>query len=202
MGSKGEFDLSPAEHPVSAAPPSEAPAIALRLAQARDIPAIAALIGTSVRALQAQHYSGAQMDAALGPIFGVDRELIRDGTYFVAEHNGEILGCGGWSRRQSLFGSDAGRTADQSALLDPMHDPARIRAFFVHPQWARQGVGRLILRACELAMAQAQFKSAEIVATLTGEPLYAAASYTAVQRYDIPLEGGLGLAVVRMVKTL
>ncbi len=178
------------------------PPIALRLAQAHDIPAIAALIGISVRTLQARHYSSAQMDAALGPVFGVDRELIRDGTYFVAEHNGEILGCGGWSRRQSLFGSDAGRTAAQSALLDPAHDPARIRAFFVHPQWARRGIGRLILNACEVAIAQAQFRSAELVATLTGEPLYAAASYVAVQRYDIPLEGGLGLPVVRMVKTL
>ena len=202
MPSKGEFDLSSAEHLGPAAPPRETPAIALRLAQARDIPAIAALIGISVRALQAQHYSGAQMDAALGPIFGVDRELIRDGTYFVAEDCGEIVGCGGWSRRQSLYGSDAGRTAEQSSLLDPMRDPARIRAFFVHPRWARRGIGRLILRACELAMAQARFKSAELVATLTGEPLYAAASYTVVQRYDIPLEGGLGLAVVRMVKTL
>ena len=203
MGSTGEFqpDL-PAERHALAAPPIEPTEFALRLAQARDVPAIALLIGISVRALQARHYSSAQMDAALGPVFGIDRELIRDGTYFVAEHNGELIGCGGWSRRQSLFGSDAGRTAEQSALLDPAHDPARIRAFFVHPRWARRGIGRLILDACERAMAQAQFRSAELVATLTGEPLYAAASYTVVKRYDIPLEGGLGLAVARMVKTL
>ena len=203
MGSTGKLEPdAPAEHHDLAAPPNKPPAIALRLAQARDIPAIAALIGISVRTLQAQHYSSAQMDAALGPVFGIDRELIRDGTYFVAEHNGALLGCGGWSRRQSLFGSDAGRTAAQSTLLDPAHDPARIRAFFVHPQWARRGIGRLILSACELAMAQARFRSAELVATLTGEPLYAAASYTVVQRYDIPLEGGLGLPVVRMAKAL
>ena len=120
----------------------------LRVARERDIPAIAALIPLSVRALQAADYSTAQMDAALGPVFGVDRELIRDGTYFVVEHLGELVGCGGWSRRRSLFGGDAGRAAGESALLDSAHDSARIRAFFVHPDWARRGIGRQIMHAC------------------------------------------------------
>jgi GNAT superfamily N-acetyltransferase len=174
----------------------------LRAAQERDIPALEALIPLSVRALQAAHYSTAQMDAAIGPVFGVDRELIRDGTYFVVEAAGTIIGCGGWSRRQTLFGGDAGRGAPPSALLDPARDSARIRAFFVHPDHARQGIGRHIMVACEEAISKAQFRSVELVATLAGEPLYAAFAYTAVERYGIPLRGGLALPAVRMVKTL
>ena len=142
------------------------------------------------------------MDAALGSVFGVDRELIRDGTYFVVENAGALIGCGGWSRRRSLFGGDAGRAAGESALLDPARDPARIRAFFVHPEWARRGIGRQILSACEQAIAQARFRSIELVATLAGEPLYAAFSFTAVERYDIALPDGLELPVVRMIKVL
>ena len=172
-----------------------------RIATRDDLAALAPLVEAAIDELQKGFLDDAQIEASHA-IMGVDTELIDDQTYFIVECDGQIAGCGGWSRRQSLFGSDAGRTAEQSTLLDPAHDPARIRAFFVHPQWARRGIGRLILGACEQAMAQARFTSAELVATLTGEPLYAAASYTVVQRYDIPLEGGLGLAVARMVKTL
>jgi len=175
---------------------------ALRLAGEKDIPALAALIPLSVRTLQAAHYSPAQMDAALGPVFGVDRELIRDGTYFVVENEGALVGCGGWSRRRSLFGGDAGRAAGESQLLDPAHDPARIRAFFVHPDRARRGIGSQIMNACERAVAQARYRSIELVATLAGEPLYVAFSFTAVERYDIALPDGLKLPVVRMVKVL
>jgi len=175
---------------------------ALRQAREQDISALAALIPLSVRSLQAAHYSPAQMDAALGPVFGVDRELIRDGTYFVVERGGALAGCGGWSRRRSLFGGDAGRDASEAELLDPARDPARIRAFFVHPDWARRGIGRQIMNACEQAIAQARFRSIELVATLAGEPLYAAFSFTAVERYDIALPDGLKLPVVRMVKVL
>ena len=174
----------------------------LRIARERDVPALAALIPLSVRALQAADYSTAQMDAALGPVFGVDRELIRDGTYFVVEHLGELVGCGGWSRRRSLFGGDAGRAAGESELLDPAHDSARIRAFFVHPDWARRGIGRQIMHACERAIAHAHYRSIELVATLAGEPLYAAFSFTAVERYDIALAHDLRLPVVRMAKIL
>jgi GNAT superfamily N-acetyltransferase len=174
----------------------------LRIARERDIPAVAALIPLSVRALQAADYSTEQMDAALGPVFGVDRELIRDGTYYVVERAGELVGCGGWSSRRSLFGGDAGRAAGERALLDPAHDSARIRAFYVHPDWARRGIGRRIMNACERAIVQARFRSIELVATLAGEPLYAAFSFTAVERYEIPLAIDLRLPVVRMVKTL
>ena len=176
--------------------------LALRVARERDIPALAALIPLSVRALQAAHYTSAQMDAAIGPVFGVDRELLRDGTYFVVEDGVALVGGGGWSKRRSLYGSDAGRAASESSLLDPARDPARIRAFFVHPDWARRGIGTRIMTACEQAIARAGFTSVELVATLAGEPLYAAFDYAAAERYDIPLAGGLALPVVRMVKTL
>src|SRR5436190_1447558 len=112
-----------------------------RLAQEKDIPELEALIPLSVRALQASHYSSAQMEAALGPVFGVDRQLIRDGTYFVAEQDGTVVGCGGWSRRRSLYGGDRGRESEDE-LLDPQQAAARVRAFFVHPAWARRGIGR------------------------------------------------------------
>jgi GNAT superfamily N-acetyltransferase len=174
----------------------------LRIAQESDIPALAALIPTSVRALQAAYYSPAQMDAALGTVFAVDRQLIHDGTYFVVEDGDVIAGCGGWSRRRSLFGGDAGRTGADSDALDPAHDAARIRAFFVHPDWARRGIGRQIMRACESAIGGARFRSIELVATLAGEPLYAAFDYRPVERYNIPLAGGLLLPAVRMVKEL
>jgi GNAT superfamily N-acetyltransferase len=174
----------------------------LRLARETDIPALEQLIPLSVRTLQAAYYSAAQMEAALGPVFGVDRQLIRDETYFVAENCGQIAGCGGWSKRKSLFGSDGGRDESQNPLLDPAGDPARIRAFFVHPDHARRGIGRAILRACETGILQAGFRRIELVATLAGEPLYARHDYRAVERFDIPLAHGLGLPVVRMSKVL
>jgi GNAT superfamily N-acetyltransferase len=166
-----------------------------------DVPALEELIPLSVRALQAEHYSPAQMEAALGPIFGVDRQLIADGTYYVVEEAERIVGCGGWSRRKAVFGGDRARTgADE--LIDPSRDAARIRAFFVHPDFARCGIGRAILAACESAIIAANFSNAELVATLAGEPLYAAFAYGAVERYEVPMSGGLKLPVVRMKRRL
>ncbi|MDB6123521.1 MAG: GCN5-related N-acetyltransferase [Pedosphaera sp.] len=173
----------------------------LRLATESDIPALEELIPLSVRALQAPHYSPAQMEAALGPVFGIDRQLIADGTYFVVEQQGQLIGCGGWSKRKSLFGSDASHDHDDSQL-DPKHDSARIRAFFVHPLWARRGIGSTILVACETAILSASFQSAELVATLAGEPLYASFNYIVVERYEIQLPNGLSLPGVRMTKSL
>src|ERR1700690_1792365 len=109
-------------------------ALSIRLASAGDIPTLEVLIPLSVRGLQAPFYSPAQMEAALGPVFGVDRQLIGDGTYFVVEDAGQIVGCGGWSRRLAVFGGDRAH-AGADATLDPARDPARIRAFFVHPGW-------------------------------------------------------------------
>jgi GNAT superfamily N-acetyltransferase len=173
----------------------------LRLACNGDIPALEALIELSVRELQAADYSTGQMDGALGSVFGVDRQLIRDQTYFLAEKNGALLACGGWSKRASLFGSDAARTAED-ALLDPLRDAARIRAFFVHPEHARRGLGRAILVACEDAIRAASFRSIELVATLPGVPFYRALDYQTDEHYEVPLANGLSLPVVRMSKNL
>ena len=172
-----------------------------RLATEDDIPKLEMLIPVSVRTLQAPHYSPAQMEAALGPVFGVDRQLIRDGTYFVVERDAQILGCGGWSKRRSQYGGDSSR-AEPDPELAPGRDAARVRAFFVHPAWARRGIGRSIMAECERAILAAGFRTIEIVATLAGEPLYASFNYAVVERYEIPMQGGLSLAVVRMAKSL
>lgn len=173
----------------------------LRPATPGDAEALEALIPLSVRALQAPYYTPTQMEAAFGPVFGVDRQLIADGTYFVAECGGVLVGCGGWSWRAAEFGGDRWRSGPAPAL-DPATDPALVRAFFVHPEWSRRGIGRAILAACEAAVRGAGFLRTTMVATLAGEPLYAACGYTAVERYEVPLPGGLGLPMVRMAKQL
>lgn len=173
----------------------------LRLARESDLEALEALIELSVRVLLSRHYSAAQLDAALGPVFGVDLQLIRDGTYFAVEHDGAIVACGGWSKRRAVYGGDRDR-AGEDAELDPAHDAARVRAFFVHPSWERRGLGRALLGASETAIRAAGFARIELVATLAGEPLYAAHGYSVAERYDAPLPGGLTLPVVRMTKTL
>ena len=172
----------------------------IRLARLDDVPALDELIPLSVRGLQAAHYSREQMDGAIGSVFGVDLQLIHDGTYFVAEENGRIVGCGGWSRRQSKCGSSAGR-AEPDPEIDPAVDSPRIRAFFVHPDFARRGIGRAILSACEEALVLAGFKRAEIAATLTGEALYRAFGYETFEHFDVPLSNGLPLPCVRMRKS-
>jgi GNAT superfamily N-acetyltransferase len=171
------------------------------LADEQDISVLERLIPLSVRSLHAAHYTPAQMEAALGPVFGVDRQLIADGTYFVAAQGNHIVGCGGWSRRKAMFGGDGNR-AGEDTLLNPAHDPARIRAFFVHPAWARRGIGRNILARSEAAILAAGFRAAELVATLAGEPLYAASGYKVIERYEVPLSGGHMLPAVRMAKRL
>jgi len=173
----------------------------LRLARAKDVPALETLIPISVRALQAPYYSPAQMNAALGPVFGVDNQLIADGTYFVVENAGRIVAGGGWSKRKAIFGGDRSRIGEDE-LIDPAREAARIRAFFVHPDFARRGIGRALLMACEQAILAHGFNRAELVATLAGEPLYAAFSYQEVERYEVPLPDGLTLPVVRMGKNL
>jgi N-acetylglutamate synthase-like GNAT family acetyltransferase len=173
----------------------------LRVAQAEDVPVLEKLIPISVRALQVGYYSTEQMEAAIGPIFGVDHQLIADGTYFVVENSGEVIGCGGWSKRLSRSGSGAaGQGANTE--LDPHHDAARVRAFFVHPDWARRGVGRTIMEACESAIRRAGFQRVEILATLAGEPLYASFGYAVAKRHDMDLSNGLGLPVVSMTKNI
>lgn len=176
----------------------------LRLATSEDVAALHELIDTSVRVLQRADYSAEQLEAALGTAYGVDTQLIADGTYYVVEAAvgaGErvIVACGGWSMRKTLYGSDHGPYRD-SGLLDPAHDAAKIRAFFVHPDWVRRGIATLILRTCEDAAYERGFRRFEMGATLTGVPMYAARGYVKGEEIDVPLPGGLSLRVVRMAK--
>ena len=135
-------------------------------------------------------------------MFAVDTRLIDDGTYFVAEHRDELVGCGGWSKRKTLFGGSRGRDVKDDALLDPALSAARIRAFFVHPEYARRGIGTSLIEACECAASTGGFTRMELAATLAGEPLYAAFGYEAIARDEIPLVNGLMLPIVRMGKRL
>ncbi len=175
----------------------------LRRAREEDIPAIAKLIPLSVRGLQAQYYSPAQMEAAIGSAFGVDEQLIRDRTYFVAEtEDGSVVGCGGWSKRQTLYGSHHHHAIRDDSELDPARDAARVRAFFVHPEWARRGIAGLILETCEQDIRAAGFSRIELAATLPGVPFYEATGYSLGEREEVPLPGGLTLGIVHMSKTL
>jgi GNAT superfamily N-acetyltransferase len=171
----------------------------LRPAVPADVPALTALISASVRGLQTADYTESQRESALQSVFGVDTRLIADGTYFVAEVDGVIVACGGWSKRKTLFGSDhfSGR---EDGYLDPERDAAKIRAFFVHPEWARRGIGTLVLEACESAARAAGFKKLEMGATLTGVALYKARGYREVEEIEVPLGNGELLRVVRMEK--
>lgn len=173
----------------------------IRLATLDDVPVLQSLITESVMRLQAPDYSLEQREGALGTVFGVDRQLIIDGTYFAAEGDSRIVACGGWSRRRTLFGSDHSPAKDDN-WLDPATEPARIRAFFVHPAWARRGLGSLMMRACESAAEQHGFLQLELASTLTGIPLYLAHGFSALDRFDVPLSNGGTLPVVRMRKTL
>ena len=174
----------------------------IRTATPADIPGLESLIGLSVRTLQAPDYSHDQREGALGTVFGADTQLIGDGTYFVvecADAAPELVGCGGWSKRRTLFGSDHA-TGRESTLQDPARDNARIRAFFVHPEWARRGIGSLILEACEQAAMDAGFTGFELGATLTGQRLYSVRGYHPVEHVEVPLANGVSLPIVRMTK--
>jgi GNAT superfamily N-acetyltransferase len=173
----------------------------LRQAVPADAPALRALIDASVRGLQAADYTSAQIEGALRSLYGVDSQLIADGTYFVVEAEAVIVGCGGWSKRKTLFGGDRW-TGREDSLLNPLQDAAKIRAFFVHPDWVRRGIGSMILEACEKAASAAGFTRFEMGATLTGVALYLARGYVAVENLEAPLGNGESLAVVRMEKRL
>ena len=187
--------------------------IDIRLATAADIPVLRDLIEASVRGLQCQDYSPTQIDRALATVYGVDSQLISDGTYFVAEAGASgavpgtqgsrthlaIVGCGGWSKRKTLYGGDQW-TGREAALLDPQQDAAKIRAFFVHPSWVRRGIGSIILATCEAAARAAGFTRLEMGATLTGVPLYQARGYIAMENLEVPLGNGDTLLIVRMQK--
>ncbi|WP_119718656.1 GNAT family N-acetyltransferase [Cognatilysobacter tabacisoli] len=173
----------------------------LRAAERSDIPALARLIDVSGRALSVGHYTPEQADAITRHVFGVDTQLIEDGTYIAIEHDGRIVACGGWSRRRTLFGGDQTKTG-ADPLLDPATEPARIRAFFVDPSVARRGLGRRLMAACTNAARHAGFRSLELVSTLPGEPLYLASGFTVVERFALSLPGGIDVPVSRMARAL
>jgi N-acetylglutamate synthase-like GNAT family acetyltransferase len=174
----------------------------LRQARLEDIPALARLIEASVRGLGRRDYNPQQIESSLKYIFGIDTRLIEDDTYFVVETDGHIVGAGGWSRRRTLYGGDQAKGGAEDNLLDPRRDPAKIRAFYVHPEWARRGMGRQIMNACQAAAGQAGFTRLELLATLTGAPLYAACGFTVVERVEVNLPDGVVLPTIKMAKTL
>ena len=174
---------------------------ALRLATEADIHALHPLIEASVRVLQANEYTPAQIEGSLGTVLGIDTQLIADRTYFVAESvdRKRLAGCGGWSKRKTLFGTDRG-PGRKPELLNPATDAAKVRAIFVHPDFARQGLGSLILATAENAARAVGFHRFEMGSTLTGVPLYRLKGYIEVESIIIPLWNGQTLPVVKMVK--
>ena len=173
----------------------------VRRATLEERPALERLITESARALSRADYTGEQIEAAVASVFGVDTDLIHDGTYFVAEAEGEPVGCGGWSRRRTLFGGDRYGARD-SGYLDPSSEPAKIRAFFVRPDWARRGVAAAILETCEREAAAHGFRALELMATLPGVPFYAARGYEGTERVSYEIADGVTIEFVPMRKTL
>jgi len=175
--------------------------ISTRLAQLDDIPQLNKLIDLSVRGLSIGYYTPNQIESSLKYMFGVDTQLVIDGTYYIAEIDGIIVGCGGWSKRNTLYGGDQYKETEDP-LLDPQKDAARIRAFFVHPDSARRGVGKHIINVCEAAAQSHGFTSFELGATLPGVPLYTAMGYVSVETTNATLPDGELLEIVKMKKTL
>jgi GNAT superfamily N-acetyltransferase len=173
--------------------------VTIRLATFDDIPALNKMIALSVRGLSRDYYTPNQIESAIKYVFGVDTQLVTDGTYYVAELENTIVGCGGWSKRNTLYGGDQHKEIEDP-LLDPKLDAARIRAFFVHPAYARQGIGRHIINVCETAAKSNGFSSFELGATLPGVPLYTATGYQTIERIDAHLPDGELLGIVKMIK--
>jgi GNAT superfamily N-acetyltransferase len=170
-----------------------------RLAGRDDIDALRELMNAAISELQKPFLDEGQIESSRA-IMGLDTQLIDDGTYFVVEAEGRLAGCGGWSRRATLYGGDhsPGRSA---ALLDPAKDAARIRAMYTHPQYTRRGVGRLIISLCEEAARSEGFQEMELMATMAGEPLYRASGYEPRERL-VDDRGGVAVPLLRMSKSL
>ena len=173
----------------------------VRTATLDDREAITRLIAESARRLSREHYADAQIEAAVASVFGVDSSLIEDGTYFVAEQDGTLIGCGGWSKRKTLFGGDQYSTRD-TAMIDPATEPAKIRAFFVHPDHARKGVARAILSMCETEARANGFGALELLSTLPGIKFYEANGYSPNGNFDLELTNGVKIPFVPMRKQL
>lgn len=173
----------------------------LRHATLDDKAGLVELIARSARELSADDYTPEQVEGALRGAFGVDTQLIEDRTYFVAEADGKLVACGGWSRRRTLFGGDA-RTGRDAAELDPATDPAKIRAFFVDPAYARRGLGSAILARCEAEAAACGFRRFEMMATLPGARLYARYGYTGTERVRYEVQPGVTIEFIPMSKSV
>jgi GNAT superfamily N-acetyltransferase len=177
------------------------PQYRVRAARRDDVPVIERLIERSVRELSAGYYDAAQIESALAYMFGVDSQLVDDGTYHVVDVDGVVVASGGWSRRRTLFGGDQWKHgADEP--LDAAREPARIRAFFVDPSWSRRGLGRALFEACLRDARAAGFQRFELMATLPGEPLYRALGFFAEERIELALPDGVQVPLVRMSRPI
>jgi len=173
----------------------------IRRALLTEAPALNALMATSAAQLSRGYYSPAQIESLIVHVFGVDTQLLTDGTYYVIERDDRLVACGGWSRRRTLFGGDQAK-GSSDPLLDASTEAARIRAFFVHPACARQGLGRKLLVHCEAAARAAGFHRAELMATLPGVPLYRALGYESLASVIHHLPDGLRVEFLRMGRAL
>jgi len=173
----------------------------VRAARLDDIPAMEALIARSGIALSEGFYTREQAAAVTEHVFGVDTQLVADQTYFLIEQDGKLVACGGWSKRSTLFGADRAKQGPDP-LLDPATEAARIRAFFVDPSAARQGLGRLLLRHCTDAAAAGGFRVLELAATMPGVPLYLACGFEVVEPFEITLPGPIQVPLARMRRQL
>jgi GNAT superfamily N-acetyltransferase len=172
-----------------------------RLATEDDLPALQALMTRAIDELQRGFLDEAQI-AASHAVMGLDTQLVADRTYFLIEDGGSLAGCGGWSRRATLYGGDHSTSLREPALLDPARDAARVRAMYTHPDFARRGVGRLILKLCEAAAAAEGFRRTQLMATLSGEPLYRACGYDEIERTAAAPVNGVVVPLVLMGKAI
>ena len=172
----------------------------VRTAVEADFPALRALMALAIDTLQVGFLSPEQILASRA-IMGLDTQLVKDGTYFIVEEDGALAGCGGWSRRATLYGGDHSASLRDPVALDPSHDPARVRAMYTHPLFVRRGVGRLILAACEDAAAAEGFSKLELMATLSGVPLYTTCGYEVLEAVEADVEG-TKVPLLRMGKTI
>ena len=173
----------------------------IRKAVVSDRAAIQKLIAASARGLSRADYSELQIEGAIQTVFGVDTNLILDGTYFVADNDGELIGCGGWSKRRTLFGGDQYSSRDGS-YLDPKTEAAKIRAFFIHPKHARKGIARAILARCETEATAAGFQALELMSTLPGIKLYRACGYQEIEHVELEVGKDLTIGLAPMRKDL
>jgi len=175
--------------------------VSIRRATLEDVPALKTLIPLSARELSRGFYTPEETESAILHVFGPDSRLIADGTYFVAELDGRLAGCGGWSRRRTLFGGDQTKSGEEP-LLDPATEPAKVRAMFVRGDWTRRGLGRRIIEECERAARAEGFRRLALLATLPGVPLYSACGFVAGEEIEVALEDGVTLACVAMEKPI